>query len=64
MIAAEPIRVECEGSGCPAHPLTLTQLAICSMCGAVVATTGGAEPRAVQHERDDVLAMLDRGDFG
>lgn len=63
-MTAEPIMRECEGGGSRAHPLTLAGLAICSMCGEVVATAGGAEPRAVPHERVDVLAMLDRGDFG
>ena len=57
---AEPIWIECEGSGCPVHkPGHLW--GICSMCGEVLTphTNGVADP----HRRKDVLAMLRRGDF-
>jgi hypothetical protein len=57
-VSAAPIRVRCEGSACPpAFP----GVAICPMCGQVIALADGT---LVAHDRDDLLAMLARGDFG
>ena len=60
---SDPLLVPCEGSNCPGHelaaPLT-TFFAMCSMCGQVAPTTDG---RMDPHDRQDVLAMIDRGDF-
>lgn len=55
-----PIRVPCEGSGCPVHHPYLNG-GMCAMCGVTV--TCSDEGIAFDHERNDILAMLDRGDF-
>lgn len=61
-----PILIPCEGSGCPpaagpfGHPFG--QSGMCSMCGQSVEC--GDDDRAVEHQRDDILARLRRGDFG
>lgn len=71
----EPIRIPCEGSDCIGHgegcrfgakvldpPVPVT---MCVMCGQHVdaeITPGGF--RALAHDRDDVLAMIARGDYG
>lgn len=59
----DPILVDCEGSACPVHhtPPFLGS-GICSMCGQIVACY--IDGTALDHQRDDVLARLDRGDFG
>lgn len=50
-----PIRIPCEGSGVP-----LTKIGSCSMCGRFPGLgVGGARP----HDRDDIIAMIRRGDF-
>lgn len=59
-----PLRVPCEGSGCSVARWTITRvddMGLCTMCGELVPTINY---RAVQHDRNDVLAMLERGDFG
>lgn len=57
----DPIWIECEGSGRPVHPHPAMVLGgICSMCGTIVATF---QRKAVGHRRQDILAMLNRGDF-
>lgn len=48
---SEPIRMTCEGSGTP-------NVGYCQMCARVF-----PEDTIPEHERDDVLAMLDRGDY-
>jgi len=57
---AEPILIRCEGSGCP--PCRGTDL--CSMCGQCCSLVGEDEAVTIDHYRDDILARLDRGDFG
>lgn len=57
----DPIMVECEGSGCPAHPHHgFVARGICSMCGESVPLNGMV---ALLHARKDIIAMLKRGDF-
>lgn len=56
---SEPIWIDCEGSGCRAH-FAGDGVGICSMCGALVDVDGR---NATPHERQDILAMLKRGDF-
>jgi hypothetical protein len=58
-----PILVRCEGSGCPpcARELERNQ-GLCSCCGEVVACDQLG--RCEEHQRQDLLAMLERGDFG
>ena len=48
----EPIRIRCEGSG--------ARSSYCPMCASGEIDRDGV---IVEHERLDVLAMLDRGDF-
>ena len=55
------IRIPCEGSGCPTH-YPVMNAGVCSMCGVTV--TCRDDGRAWPHDRNDILAMLDRGDFG
>lgn len=57
------LRVRCEGSGSVpvAKELTSNQ-GLCGSCGEVV--TLDQLGRCVEHQRDDLLAMLERGDFG
>ena len=60
----EPIMIPCEGSG--GFGLLLgprdiaTNLYMCQMCGATFLAPYNRMPR---HDRQDILAMLDRGDF-
>lgn len=56
------IRVACEGAGCP-PARSWGGYGICAMCGRLVLL---AAPSALvsTHKRDDVMAMLTRGDFG
>lgn len=61
-----PIWVPCESSGAEANEerfiLGMIQpVGSCRMCGAEVALTNGKVP---DHDRDDILARLKRGDFG
>lgn len=62
-----PIRIRCEGSGHPTHAIGAPLLAgapsgtICTMCGSPVAVDRYGIASA--HQRDDILAMIDRGDF-
>lgn len=59
---ADPILITCEGNGSPVHrhgPAAFS--GICPMCGQVVACYG--EGVAFAHQRDDVLARIERGDF-
>lgn len=61
----DPIWMKCEGSGCP------TNRGFCQMCGAPVTSDVGGYRQidgvnfvAGHHVRKDILAMIDRGDFG
>lgn len=58
----EPLWTDCEGSDCPTHLHGLGS-GICSMCGSRVPIWAD-DGKAKDHKRKDVLAMLDRGDFG
>lgn len=55
-----PILISCEGSGGPVHGTSLL-FGTCRMCGRFVAATDG---NAHGHERDDIIARIERGDFG
>lgn len=69
-----PIRVRCEGSLCPPanRPSAQFLTPLCSMCGREFSGQGRKANRRYKdawrsipmHYRDDVLAMLERGDFG
>ena len=54
------IRIACEGSDNVAHSLKMNG-GICAMCGVIVACRD--DGTAWPHERNDILAMLERGDF-
>jgi len=54
-----PIRIPCEGSGADGHPWG-AGVCLCPMCGQIKAAATGKMPA---HDRDDILAMLDRGDY-
>lgn len=58
----EPIRIRCEGTGCPPNMKITSSSGMCSMCGCVWFFTD--EAGMVAHDRDDILAMIERGDFG
>lgn len=57
----EPILIPCEGSGARGH-ITFGDdyVVLCAMCGKTFWATGSIVP---QHDRNDILAMLQRGDF-
>lgn len=58
------ITVACEGSDCPIHKRAqFMTLGVCSMCGEWVIGVGRDYDVAEPHERKDVLAMINRGDF-
>jgi hypothetical protein len=52
--------IPCEGSGCLTHK-PLAGHGRCVMCGRFVSTDGAG--LAQPHERDDIIARLNRGDF-
>lgn len=53
----EPIPIPCEGSN---HRTTM--VGTCAMCGRhVIADENGIAP---EHTRDDIIARINRGDFG
>lgn len=60
-VTGEPIWVRCEGSGCPAN-LPLGGTGLCQMCNRVLVLLPG--DLIPEHSRDDILARLERGDFG
>lgn len=61
-IAPKPaIRIACEGTDCPTHFPSMNG-GICAMCGVTV--TCRDDGTAWPHERNDIIAMLERGDFG
>lgn len=57
----EPILVDCVGSGARGH--WLGNSVMCPMCGGQFRPTDNVMT-VPDHQRDDVLAMIDRGDFG
>lgn len=58
-MSAEPILIPCEGSGQPGHYPDVT--AMCKMCGRWHFVD--AHDNLVPHDRPDIIAMIDRGDF-
>lgn len=60
-VKGEPILIRCEGSDCPGNrlPTPFGFVFHCTMCHAPF----DAEP-IPGHSRDDILARIDRGDFG
>lgn len=56
----DPIRIRCEGSGYPGNRSLLGARVTCQMCGQHFAGPGPVP----NHDRNDILAMIDRGDFG
>lgn len=56
----DPIPIPCEGSGCPGN-LPGDDTALCTMCGALHPLDGGV---VVAHQRDDIIARINRGDYG
>lgn len=57
---SDPIMVRCEGSGARGHRcICPTTHAMCPMCGEILA----ADAEMPEHDRQDILAMLARGDF-
>ena len=59
-----PILIRCEGSGC--EPCTgvgngTDAMGMCAMCGQWRLLVGYVMP---EHARDDIIARLQRGDFG
>jgi hypothetical protein len=70
MTAPPPIRIPCEGSAQPGHPLAnVRALLRCSMCGHLIPplqptnTSSITVPCVDHHDRDDIISMLQRGDF-
>ena len=54
-----PIWISCEGAGSPGHGDD-GRSAMCAMCGAFQPAVDGV---VLRHKRQDILAMIDRGDF-
>lgn len=76
-VSPAPLRIDCEGSGCPGHGKRASVdyldrveffLTMCAMCGRNVEASPCSDGRermiALPHQRDDVLAMIERGDYG
>lgn len=60
--ATGPILTDCEGAGCPGHRCVYPDThGMCQMCGQVKQLDEAG--RMPPHQRQDVLAMLARGDF-
>ena len=56
-----PIRMPCEGSDAQANGWP-PAFGLCPMCGHSV--TCRSDGTVVRHDRADILAMIDRGDYG
>jgi hypothetical protein len=59
----EPILIRCEGSGCPPAAMLIGLsfgTGICAMCGEQWSVVAGT---ILDHQRDDIIARLNRGDF-
>ena len=64
-LVSKPITVPCRGSWHRATKIVVTdygQAAICPDCGERVAIVD--KKRCAHHDRDDILAMITRGDYG
>lgn len=63
MTAPDPILIPCEGTGCPTHEVwdVAPSFGMCQTCGHVVQRAD--DRTAVAHDRNDILAMINRGDF-
>jgi hypothetical protein len=58
MSATAPIMIDCEASNTAPRAI---ERHCCTMCGQIVSIVGGL---LAPHQRPDILAMIDRGDFG
>lgn len=60
-LMTEPIMIRCEGS---LTPTAFKQVGVtmCRMCGHIVEAFG-EDACAVEHQRQDLIAMIARGDF-
>lgn len=59
----EPILIHCEGSGVRGHEVICpSSHAMCVMCGRIKPMD--EHGKVVEHDRDDILARINRGDFG
>jgi hypothetical protein len=65
-VTPEAILIPCEGSGGFGHEGPDIWHRICAMCGQSVSIAIGVDGkyRIGLHQRDDVLARIERGDFG
>ena len=65
---SDPIRIPCEGSNRIGHAyLGTSKVALCKMCGELRPAHRRPEFYALvvdEHDRDDILAMIERGDYG
>mgnify|MGYP003622941108 CR=1 FL=1 len=63
-MSGTPILIPCEGASAPGHEM-LNGFVMCPMCGRVLVGRHAEGYGLVvgPHERDDVLARIDRGDF-
>jgi hypothetical protein len=61
MPAPPPIRIPCEGALATGHEISYRAV-MCVMCG----HTFDGVPSSITplHDRDDIISMLQRGDFG
>lgn len=57
----DPILIPCEGSGAKGHRTWMWWAATCPMCG--ISYTTDAERIMPEHDRDDLIARIARGDF-
>lgn len=57
----DPLRIHCEGSACPPCAVSWDGNVMCAMCG--VWHPADVNGRLVLHDRNDILAMIARGDF-
>jgi len=63
-----PILIPCEGSGGPGHliigyvPAARREVRCCQMCGSSFAVIPGSG--VPEHDRDDIISRIKRGDFG
>lgn len=55
------ITIPCEGNGQHVHTFGWVRSGICPMCGQIVACD--SYNRALDHERIDIIAHIERGDF-
>jgi hypothetical protein len=60
MSAPPPIRIPCEGAQATGHEIGYRAV-MCVMCGRIF--TGVPASVTPAHDRDDIISMLQRGDF-